>query len=933
MPDAPTEPISIDLEALVGAYENARRLSESGDRVWRITPGQRIDLHRLVADLRSPGGLAECGAAPEVWTDYLAPVLAESGPARRLLKEVLLSFAPETKLPPPPPPPPTPPLPPVPTFWERIRAAVAQTPWRLVVTIAVVGALTVIVVSLFLKDPKRTLPIETTNKLNPFKPPPSNAAVQPPAQPLDLNTQAAAAYDRAMEVTLRLLSDGPKSGVTPRLLAAAHAGSDPRLGTPDTLLVNMLRGWLMPPDELLLPDASGVSNLKRLTAEIAAISSGLPRVLFEGRIAAADKALGPGMFADRSLVPPLNAAPPPWSKVWLGLAGIPYLLYTLYAAFRLPRRTNELLERWVDAEVRNLGGPPALQGIRQSSGTISVRAPEPLITREGLRALMRYRPVPGRRLDARRSVRAVLRQAGYADPIMRRIQRVVDYLVIIQRWQPHDHERLRVRQFMEGMSKRGLSMSIYDYERDPLLVRRVVAAGEQANAGGLNGREELLALPALRDLHPDARLILVTDGRDIVDRITGRVRASIIKGFSFWKERTVLTPVPVGDWGEVEFALSRDLDLPLGRTTQDMAADLVLGFQRASGRAPYRVALDRARGVAGLAKLNAWWKAVAEGFGSGARAAFGPNLLPERTLLVTDLEPSREMVAEIVRDLRRWLGTKGFLWHAGCAIYPQLRFDLTLHIGMHLRVGPHPEAPAVFRDTPSDRRTFERMTVLPWFRTGRMPEWLRRETLANISEDELDRASKIIRSLFDPRKQEGAGPLTIWWPRAGALTMPPDAVMASALAGNVRLEAPPVTPEREAFLRGAARRAVLRSQIGTAILIAGACAAAAWLVPDFSTSPHPAGAWYPLFVFILVCVMTAILCGGLRRLFPFAPKPRRLPAPHRADPPDPPRMEKDSVAATKEAELPPTSDDTPQPGPSGDADNMLKSSTSERPPA
>jgi hypothetical protein len=885
MPDVPTEPISIDPEALIGEYETARRLSESGDRAWRITPGQRIDLHRLIADLRGSGGLAEHGASPNVWIDYLAPILAESGAARRLLEEVLFGFV--SARPPPfgEPDEPAPLLAELPetaeskqpqpksSFWERIRAAALRRPRLAIAACVLVVAIGVLAWQL---TPERSrLRGEGPGKSGSVTKTANADAPRPGPQTLALDAQVAAAYDRAMAVTRELLNDRRVKGVTPRLLAAAHAGKNPQLGTSDALLVNMLRGWPMLPDEALTADARGTANLKRLTAEIAAISSRLPRVLFESRVAAADPELERSLLAATSPVTASNAAPPAWSKLWLLLAGVPFLLFTYYAVSSFRRRTDKLLQRWIDAEAWVLGDAPVPEGIQQASGAVSSRAPEPFIAREGLRSLMRYRPAPGHRLDTRRSVREVLRQAGYADPIMRRVQRVVDYLVIVQRWQPHDHERLRVRHFMETMSQRGLSMSAYDYERDPLLVRRVVAADGQMNVGGLNGREELLALRTLRDLHPNARLILVTDGRDIVDRITGCVRENVIKAFSFWKERTVLTPVPVGDWGEVEFALSRDLDLPLGRTTQDMVADLVLSFQRVSGRARYQLALDLARGVTGLAKFDAWWKAIAAGFGAGAKAAFGPHLLPEKALLVTDLQPSRESIAEIVADLRRWLGAKGFLWHAGCAIYPQLRFDLTLHIGMHLRAGPHPEAPYVFRSTPSDRRIFDRMTVLPWFRTGRMPEWLRREVLADISNDELDRASEVIRALFDQRKQQLPGPLAIWWPRTGALTMSPDAVMVSALAGNVRLEAPPLTSERETVLRDAARRAVLRSQIGFGILIAGACAGAAGLAPDFDANPHSVGSWYPLFAFILVCLITAIVCAGLRWALPFVPKPPR----------------------------------------------------------
>ncbi|WP_315830807.1 hypothetical protein [Bradyrhizobium prioriisuperbiae] len=856
MSDAAAAPIAINPDELIVVYETARRLSESGDRAWRMTPGQRIDLHRLITDLRSPGGIAEHGASPEVWINYLAPILAENGAARRLLADVLAGFAPE-------PPAPQPPEPPEPTsIWRLVRMAAAGA-----LSLAVVMHSTPIIEAV--PDPIKNSRRIIVPVLRPSPPPTA-----------DLDKRAAEAYDRAMATTRQLLDTraATQSGVTPRLLAAAHAGRTPQLGTSDTLLVAMLRGWPLPPDDALTADARGITSLKRLTAEIAAMSANLPRVLFESRIVADDKALQPGSLAVATGTTPAStaAAPLPWSRAWLLLAGLPLLLFIFYAPFRFRRRTNDVLERWKDEEMRALGGPPALEGIRQASGAVDSRAPEPFITRDSLRALMRYRPVAGRRLDARRSVTAVLRQAGYAEPVMRRVQRMVDYLVIIQRWQPHDHERLRVRRVMETMAKRGLSMSIYDYERDPLFVRRVVAAQTRAHVGGLNGREELLALPSLRDLHPNARLILVTDGRDLVERITGRVREAVGKGLSFWEERMVLTPVPVGDWGEVEFAMSRDLNVPLGRTTQDMTADLAQGFRLPYGRASHRLALQRARGVIGLAKLDVWWKAIADKFGSGARVSYGPHLLPDRVLLVTDLAPSPESIAEIISDLRRWLGPKGFLWHAGCAIYPQLRFDLTQHIGMHLRAGPHPEAPMVFRDTPGDRRIFERLTTLPWFRTGRMPEWLRREVLAAIDGDDLKRACEVIRALFTPRTGEAPGPLAIWWPRTGALALPPDAVMVRALAGNVNLEPPPVTPEREALLRAAAGRAVLRREAGIAALIAGAGIGAASLVPDFRTSPHPIGAWFPLFVFVLFCLVTAGVCILLRRSLPY--QPRLLPS-------------------------------------------------------
>jgi hypothetical protein len=920
MAEATLEAIAIDPEALVVAYERARRVNESGDHAWRITPGQRIDLYRLIADLRGPGGIAQSGVSPEVWVNYLAPILAESGQARRLLRDVLVDFRPDAPQPEVSQPQRVQTLKPRrPGRLARIYAKSAPI-WWLLFSASLLAFIVGSGIWFWSKQPSTTITSEQIGSkgISPVPQPPRGRGN------LDPQSQADQAYDRAMAVTLELLKDpaAMSGGLTPRLLAAAHVGSSPQLGTPETLLVEILRGWPLPPDILLTADARGIMSLKHLNAEIAAIETSLPLVLFEGRIALPDKLLDPSLLKPSGIGAASGTAQvTPWSRAWLSIAALPFFLFLFYAAFRFRQWIDALLERWMSAEEHALGGPPILEGIRQVSGAVSGRPPKAVVTREGLRSLTRYRPQAGRRLDGRRSVRAVLRNAGYADPVMQRVQRMVDYLVIIQRWQPHDHERLRVRSFLETMAERGLAISCYDYERNPLFVRRTRAASGAARMEGLNGREELVSLPTLRDLHPNARLILVTDGRDIVDRVTGRVREQVVRGLRFWSERMVLSPVPVGDWGEVEFALSRDLDAPLGRTTQDMVTDLARGFRPVSGQAHHRLAIERTRGVPGLERLDIWWKAATEGYESAANVAGGPNLSPDETLLVTDLEPSASHVADVASDLRRWLGAKGFLWHAGCAIYPLLRFDLTLHIGMNLRVGPHPEAPAVFRDTPSDRRIFERLTALPWFRTGRMPEWLRREVLAKISSDELERAGEIIRALFDPAKSSDSGPLAIWWPRTGALLMPPDAVMASALAGNVRLPAPPVTPEREAAMRTAARRSVLKHDAGVAAVLAGASAGAAWLAPDFRTSPHPMGAWFPVLTFLSACAITGAVYFFVRRK-----QATRIEPPPRLSPKQVPTSTPVESAASLREEVesttstaPPTETDEPARGESSGA--------------
>jgi hypothetical protein len=236
--------------------------------------------------------------------------------------------------------------------------------------------------------------------------------------------------------------------------------------------------------------------------------------------------------------------------------------------------------------------------------------------------------------------------------------------------------------------------------------------------------------------------------------------------------------------------------------------------------------------------------------------------------------------------LKRWLGPRGFLWHAACAIYPQLRYDLTIHIGRVLRSGPDPEAPLLFRDTPEDRVTLNRITALPWFRAGRMPEWLRLDVLSTLDADTLGRANAIIRKLFEAAPAGHGGPLSIWWPRTGALAIPPDAVMADALSGGVGA---PAEAARKDAVRRTAHWTIFRRELRNAALVGVACFGIWWFAPDLSKSPHTVGAWFPLFSFLSACLVTLGVALTIKWV-----SPARTPLPRSAT-----RSADDSAAASE----------------------------------
>jgi hypothetical protein len=85
----------------------------------------------------------------------------------------------------------------------------------------------------------------------------------------------------------------------------------------------------------------------------------------------------------------------------------------------------------------------------------------------------------------------------------------------------------------------------------------------------------------------------------------------------------------------------------------------------------------------------------------------------------------------------------GFWWFAACGIYPAVRWDLTVYLGLKLT---SPDAAG--RPLYSDARAL-RLAVLPWFRDGYMPPWLRMRLIQSLPTIFRSKAVALLRDIFD----------------------------------------------------------------------------------------------------------------------------------------------------------------------------------------
>ena len=103
---------------------------------------------------------------------------------------------------------------------------------------------------------------------------------------------------------------------------------------------------------------------------------------------------------------------------------------------------------------------------------------------------------------------------------------------------------------------------------------------------------------------------------------------------------------------------------------------------------------------------------------------------------VQRIEPPEANTPMLELQLQRYLGEEGFVLLQACAVYPALAWNITLALASEL--------------LPSGQREdiLWKLSALPWFRHGTMPNWLRVRLLSRLGSNET-RARAALRKFLD----------------------------------------------------------------------------------------------------------------------------------------------------------------------------------------
>ncbi|HRD90817.1 MAG TPA: hypothetical protein PK752_21545, partial [Accumulibacter sp.] len=410
--------------------------------------------------------------------------------------------------------------------------------------------------------------------------------------------------------------------------------------------------------------------------------------------------------------------------------------------------------------------------------------------RDALRELHRHRSVLSRRLDVAATVEATVNQRGRFTPVYGRRRAAPEYLVLVDRRSGRDQQALLLDELLARLRRDGVYLDCWDFNGDPRLCRKSTDEARFVGPADLAG------------LYPEHALLVFSDADGLFEPLSGKI-VDWLDAFAHWPQRAIFVPGSPNPGAYRELALEQAGFAVLPATPAGLLA-FALGDELPPA-------------------------------GNGAWPWPYPERLARNPVRWLDeTPPSTDTGQALCAELRRYLGPMGHFWLAACAVYPAMRWEVTLAIGSRLL------------DSERLSRILPALVRLPWFRLGAMPDWLRRRLIGELPPYWKRQARNALWHLLDTAGEGGRGKLPLAFaeedpPRseqrrrrseaAALAALDPghplnDRVLLSALTGDtidpLTLAAPPL-PQRLWYLNGQSRYGVrpIIPALATLVVVAG----------------------------------------------------------------------------------------------------------------
>lgn len=351
-------------------------------------------------------------------------------------------------------------------------------------------------------------------------------------------------------------------------------------------------------------------------------------------------------------------------------AAAPILYFCLWWLLRRRRRVR--LARKTSDEIPQLG-KLIVKGVKELLYKSAAM-------RRTIQELRRHRPQDSTDLNVPATIDATIERGGAPKPIFGTRKTSPEYLILIDRASFSDQEALLKEVLINRLIEEGVYVDRYYFDRDP----RVCYKTPQSKT---------FSLTELAARHPEHNLAVFSDGASFFDPLTA-LPQRWFETFSLWVRRALLTPASSDSWGYRETVLTES-EFPVLPATKEGIAGLVDVIN--TGQKPKIASNETIRQF--------------------------PEILEERPLRWLHRHaPSLREIDELYRQLRRYLDAEEFYLLCACSVYPALSLELTLYLGYKLGGDVERLEDELFS-----------LVRLPWFRHGKMPDWLRQRLLSGLS--------------------------------------------------------------------------------------------------------------------------------------------------------------------------------------------------------
>ena len=286
-------------------------------------------------------------------------------------------------------------------------------------------------------------------------------------------------------------------------------------------------------------------------------------------------------------------------------------------------------------------------------------------------------------LDVKETIQTSLNNGGWLTPIYSYRKSVPEYLVLIDRAGYRDHQAKFVEKIVEELKQDDVYISTYFFDEDVQVCYSIDLPNMPKT------------LQAILNRYRHDRLVVVAAAERFYNSRTNQL-SPWVQQLHSWETRAVLVPKTLSDFGRLEAILAQQwVVLPL----TSLGIDTLAKFFQTGNDTYSQQDIDTELLPAEL------------------------NIRPQQWLARNS--PPVEAVQKMLDSLQAYLGVDGFYWLAACAIFPELRWDITLYLGTTLETE---QGQSILESTPSIR-----LFHLPWFRFGYMPDWLRENLLSRLT--------------------------------------------------------------------------------------------------------------------------------------------------------------------------------------------------------